>query len=75
MSGARSGDLVSIVGVGGLGHLAVQYAVITGSVAIAVTGLPTDVDGSMRLSGPNGYTLLVGKTITITGLVPGAYQS
>lgn len=36
VSGARSGDLVSIVGVGGLGHLAVQYAAIAGATVIGV---------------------------------------
>ena len=32
VSGARSSDLVAVFGVGGLGHLAVQYARITGAV-------------------------------------------
>lgn len=36
VSGARSTDLVSIVGVGGLGHLAVQYAAIAGATVIGV---------------------------------------
>jgi len=36
VSGARSGDLVSVVGIGGLGHLAVQYAAIAGATVIAV---------------------------------------
>ena len=31
VSGARASDLVAVFGVGGLGHLAVQYAAITGS--------------------------------------------
>jgi propanol-preferring alcohol dehydrogenase len=35
-SGARSSDLVAIVGVGGLGHLALQYARITGASVVAV---------------------------------------
>jgi alcohol dehydrogenase, propanol-preferring len=35
-SGARASDLVAVFGVGGLGHLAVQYAAITGSTVIAV---------------------------------------
>jgi propanol-preferring alcohol dehydrogenase len=35
-SGARSSDLVAIIGVGGLGHLAVQYARITGASVVAV---------------------------------------
>ncbi|HCF84950.1 MAG TPA: zinc-dependent alcohol dehydrogenase, partial [Ktedonobacter sp.] len=36
MSGARSSDLVAIFGIGGLGHLAVQYAKIAGSTVVAV---------------------------------------
>jgi propanol-preferring alcohol dehydrogenase len=36
VSGARTGDLVSVVGVGGLGHLAVQYAAIAGATVVAV---------------------------------------
>jgi propanol-preferring alcohol dehydrogenase len=36
VSGARSGDLVSVVGIGGLGHLAVQYAAIAGATVVGV---------------------------------------
>jgi len=36
VSGARSSDLVAIFGVGGLGHLAVQYARIAGASVAAV---------------------------------------
>jgi propanol-preferring alcohol dehydrogenase len=35
-SGARSSDLVAVFGTGGLGHLAVQYARITGASVVAV---------------------------------------
>jgi alcohol dehydrogenase/propanol-preferring alcohol dehydrogenase len=35
-SGARPGDLVAILGVGGLGHLAVQYAAKMGYRAVAI---------------------------------------
>jgi propanol-preferring alcohol dehydrogenase len=35
-SGARSSDLVAIFGIGGLGHLAVQYAKIAGATVVAV---------------------------------------
>jgi alcohol dehydrogenase, propanol-preferring len=35
-SGACSADLVAVFGVGGLGHLAVQYAAITGAEVVAV---------------------------------------
>jgi propanol-preferring alcohol dehydrogenase len=36
VSGARSSDLVAVFGAGGLGHLAIQYARITGASVIAV---------------------------------------
>ena len=36
VSGARSSDLVAVFGVGGLGHLAVQYARIAGARVVAV---------------------------------------
>ncbi|NUT56956.1 MAG: alcohol dehydrogenase AdhP [Thermoleophilia bacterium] len=36
VSGARSSDLVAVFGVGGLGHLAVQYARIAGGRVVAV---------------------------------------
>jgi propanol-preferring alcohol dehydrogenase len=35
-SGARSSDLVAVFGAGGLGHLAIQYARITGAAVVAV---------------------------------------
>jgi propanol-preferring alcohol dehydrogenase len=36
VSGARSSDLVAVFGIGGLGHLAVQYARIAGATVVAV---------------------------------------
>ena len=36
VSGARSSDLVAVFGIGGLGHLAVQYARIAGAEVVAV---------------------------------------
>ncbi|HEY3365125.1 MAG TPA: alcohol dehydrogenase AdhP [Symbiobacteriaceae bacterium] len=36
VSGARSSDLVAIYGIGGLGHLALQYAKIAGAAVVAV---------------------------------------
>jgi len=36
VSGARSSDLVAVFGVGGLGHLAVQYALVAGATVVAV---------------------------------------
>jgi len=49
VSGARTGDLVSVIGVGGLGHLAVQYAVIAGATVVAVDVHPDKLDLAKEL--------------------------
>ena len=36
VSGARSSDLVAVFGIGGLGHMAMQYAQIAGATVVAV---------------------------------------
>ena len=36
VSGARSSDLVAVFGIGGLGHMAIQYAQIAGATVVAV---------------------------------------
>ena len=49
VSGARSSDLVAIFGIGGLGHLAVQYACIAGSTVAAVDLYEPKLDLARRL--------------------------
>jgi propanol-preferring alcohol dehydrogenase len=49
VSRARSGDLVSVVGIGGLGHLAVQYAAIAGATVIGVDVHPDKLDLAKQL--------------------------
>ena len=44
VSGARSSDLVAVFGIGGLGHLAVQYARIAGATVAAVDLLDSKLD-------------------------------
>ncbi|HST39490.1 MAG TPA: zinc-dependent alcohol dehydrogenase [Conexibacter sp.] len=54
-SGARAADVVAVFGAGGLGHLAVQYARITGAEVIAV-----DINGErLRNAEAVGATHLV----------------
>jgi alcohol dehydrogenase, propanol-preferring len=48
-SGARSADLVAVFGIGGLGHLAVQYAAITGAEVVAVDVNPDRLATAKRL--------------------------
>ncbi len=51
----------------------VTYSIVTGALAIAVTGLPAGGTGSITVSGPGGYahSLVAGETLF--GLVPGTY--
>jgi len=49
VSGCRSADLVAVFGVGGLGHLAVQYAAITGAEVIAVDTNPARLETAREL--------------------------
>ena len=49
VSGASSADLVAVFGVGGLGHLAVQYAAILGARVVAVNINPERLATARRL--------------------------
>ena len=54
-------------------RLPVQYAITTGSIAVAVGGLPGGAPGNVTVTGPGGYTQRVTATSTLTLLVPGSY--
>ena len=49
VSGARSSDLVAVFGIGGLGHLALQYAQVAGATVAAVDVLDAKLDVAKRL--------------------------
>jgi propanol-preferring alcohol dehydrogenase len=49
VSGARSSDLVAVFGIGGLGHLAVQYARIAGATVAAVDLIDAKLEVAKRL--------------------------
>jgi propanol-preferring alcohol dehydrogenase len=49
VSGARSSDLVAVFGIGGLGHLAVQYAQIAGATVAAVDLIDAKLDVAKML--------------------------
>jgi alcohol dehydrogenase len=53
-SGAQAGDLVAIPGIGGLGHLTVQYARKMGFKVVAV-GRGTDIARDTRMIGAHEY--------------------
>jgi propanol-preferring alcohol dehydrogenase len=49
LSGARPSDLVAIFGIGGLGHLALQYAKIAGAAVVAVDLVEEKLDLAKKL--------------------------
>ncbi len=49
VSGARSSDLVAVFGIGGLGHLAMQYAQIAGASVVAVDVIDSKLDLAKQL--------------------------
>ena len=51
----------------------VTYALSTGALAVAVTGLPASAAPSVSVSGPDGFTRTVTGTVTLTDLAPGSY--
>lgn len=48
-SGAKAGDVVAIQGIGGLGHLAVQYAKAMGFKTVAISGSDSKKDLAKKL--------------------------
>src|SRR6201996_2120555 len=53
-SGARAGDIVAVIGLGGLGHLAIQYAAKSGNNAVAI-GRGSDKEALARKLGASHY--------------------
>ncbi len=49
VAGTRSSDLVAVFGIGGLGHLAVQYAKIAGGTVVAVDLIDEKLDLARKL--------------------------
>jgi len=45
----------------------------TGSLSIAITGLPAGVTAAVQVSGPGGYTQSVTASRVLAGLAPGSY--
>jgi len=45
----------------------------TGSLALAVSGLPSGVAADVSVSGPSGFSREVGGSETLSGLAPGSY--
>jgi hypothetical protein len=54
--------------------VAVNYSITTGSIALAVTGLPDGAAASVTISGSGGYSRQLTATAMLAGLPPGSYQ-
>jgi alcohol dehydrogenase, propanol-preferring len=70
VSGARSSDLVAVFGIGGLGHLAVQYAQIAGATVAAVDVVASKLDVAKTLGAAytfNAATEDAGESIQALG--------
>ncbi|MFN8582356.1 MAG: hypothetical protein U0163_15450 [Gemmatimonadaceae bacterium] len=51
----------------------VSYALSSGSLALAIVGLPQGASGSVSLTGPGGYHATLTQSQILAGLTPGAY--
>lgn len=54
-------------------RFAVRYALSTGAIAVAVTGVPDGTTPAVSITGPNGFAQSVSGTATLTDLAPGSY--
>ena len=66
---SRDTTLVS----GDTARLPVQYALSTGALALAITGLPTGASATVQITGPGFFSRTVTATATLVGLTPGTY--
>lgn len=66
-------QLEETLAAGDTARLPVQYAIATGGLAVAITGLPAGVSGDVTITGPGGFTRSTSGTITFTGVAPGDY--
>ncbi|HET7456957.1 MAG TPA: CARDB domain-containing protein [Gemmatimonadaceae bacterium] len=73
------GALVAVVGVGGckndsaVAPDSTQTAVVVGSIAVTVSGLPAGAAGDVTVQGPGTYSHDVTKTTTLSQVSPGTY--
>jgi propanol-preferring alcohol dehydrogenase len=72
VSGARLSDLVAIFGVGGLGHLAIQYARIAGASVAAVDLVDTKLDLARRLGAEHTVNALLDDPVEVIQKLGGA---
>jgi propanol-preferring alcohol dehydrogenase len=75
VSGADSSSIVAIFGVGGLGHLAVQYAKITGATVIAIDINPARLATATELGADYAINALEADPVAVIQELGGADQA
>lgn len=75
VSGARPGQLVAIFGIGGLGHLALQYAKIAGATVIAVDVVDEKLELAKELGADYVVNALVEDPIAAIKALGGAHAA
>ena len=51
----------------------VAYTLMTGRLAVTISGVPAGIDASVLVTGPGGYSHLLAASGVLTGLTPGTY--
>jgi hypothetical protein len=54
--------------------IAFNYTIVTGALAIAVSGLPPGAAGMVEVTGPSAFQRTIEGTTTLTDLTPGPYR-
>lgn len=75
VSGVRPGQLVAIFGIGGLGHLALQYAKIAGATVVAVDVVDDKLDLARELGADHVVNALVDDPIAAIQALGGAHAA
>jgi len=75
VSGARPGQLVAIFGIGGLGHLALQYAKIAGATVVAVDVVDEKLELAKELGADYVVNALVDDPIEAIKALGGAHAA
>lgn len=71
--GSPASQSVIVVSAGSTATASVTYSQSTGSLALAVLGLPGGTTGVVTITGPGSFSRSLVGTTTLTGLVPGSY--
>jgi alcohol dehydrogenase, propanol-preferring len=75
LSGARPGQLVAVFGIGGLGHLALQYAKISGATVVAVDISDDKLDLAKELGADHVVNALTEDPVAAIKALGGAHAA